>query len=79
MRIKSTLLSLGLFTLGGYLFYKYGLSEEAKYAVTQTASSIKSAYEEINEMLQEMQGHRAEAYPLANVEKTKNEWSEIGY
>ena len=79
MKVKSALLSAGLFALAGYLFYQYGLSEEAKYAVGQTASTIKGAYENINEILQEMQGHAAEAYPIANVEKTKKEWAEIGY
>ena len=79
MKIKSTLFSMGLFALVGYLFYQYGLSDEAKYAAGQTASTIKSAYQDINEMLQEIQGHAAEAYPLANVEKTKDEWAEIGY
>lgn len=79
MKIKSALFSVGLFSLAGYLFYQYGLSDEAKYAVGQTAATIKGAYENINEMLQEMQGHAAEAYPQANVEKTKNEWAEIGY
>lgn len=79
MKIKSALFSMGLFALVGYLFYQYGLSDEAKYAAGQTASTIKSAYQDINEMLQEIQGHAAEAYPLANVEKTKDEWAEIGY
>ena len=79
MKIKSALFSMGLFALVGYLFYQYGLSDEAKYAAGQTASTIKSAYQDINEMLQEIQGHAAEAYPLANVEKTKEEWAEIGY
>lgn len=79
MRIKSTLVSVGLLAAAGYIFYQYGLSDEAKYAVSKTASTIKSAYQNINEMLQEMQGQAAEAYPLANVEKTKIEWAEIGY
>lgn len=79
MKIKSTLVSMGLFALVGYLFYQYGLSDEAKYAAGQTANTIKSAYQDINEMLQEIQGHATEAYPLANVQKTKDEWAEIGY
>ena len=79
MRIKSALFSVGLFSLAGYLFYRYGLSDEAKYAVGKTASTIKGAYIDINEMLQEMQGHTTDAYPLANVEKLKNEWAEVGY
>ena len=78
MKIKSAIFSVGLFSLAGYLFYQYGLSDEAKYAVAQTASTIKGAYQNINEMLQEMQGHAAEAYPLANVEKAKKEWAELG-
>ncbi len=79
MKLRSTIVSAGLLAVAGYVFYQYGLSDEAKYAVSKTASTIKSAYQNINEMLQEMQGHAAEAYPLANVEKTKNEWAEIGY
>ncbi len=79
MRIKSAILSAGLFAVVGYLFYQYGLSDEAKYAVGRTATTIKSAYENINDMLQEMQGHSTEGYPHANVEKLNKEWAEIGY
>ncbi len=79
MKLRSTLISAGLFALVGYLFYEYGLSDEAKAAVSKTASSMKSAYININEMLQEMKGHEAEVYPLANIRQLNKEWEELGY
>ena len=56
MRVKTTLVTAGLLAIGAAYLYKFWLSDEAKSKLKSAATSVKSSYDRISQIVEDAQG-----------------------
>lgn len=65
---------------GAYAFYTFGLSSEAKEGIAHAATTLKTTYEGISEMVDGLLGlTMSDEEMLSAEELTRQKWAEIGY
>lgn len=80
MKVKTLLIGSAALTVAGYLFYTYGLRDDAKRKIENLAQASKKAYTTISELIEEHQGVVIEdTSSLPNVQATKRQWEALGY
>ncbi|MDO4848679.1 MAG: hypothetical protein Q4B45_02770 [Coriobacteriia bacterium] len=80
MKVKTLLISSATLTVVGYLFYTYGLRDDAKRKIEELAQASKKAYSTISKLVEEHQGVVIEdTSSLPNVQATKLQWETLGY
>ncbi len=80
MRAKHVLIASALLTVSGYLFYTYGLRDDAKRKIEDLAQASKKAYTTISSLIDDRQGVVIEdASSLPNVQATKRQWESLGF
>lgn len=80
MKVKTLLISSAALTVVGYLFYTYGLRDDAKRKIEDLAQASKKAYSTISKLVEEHQGVVIEdTSSLPNVQATKRQWDALGY
>ncbi len=80
MRVKHVLIASALLTVSGYLFYTYGLRDDAKRKIEDLAQASKKAYITISSLIDDRQGVVIEdTSSLPNVQATKRQWESLGF
>lgn len=80
MRVKHALIASALLTVSGYLFYTYGLRDDAKRKIEDLAQASKKAYTTISSLIDDRQGVVIEdTSSLPNVQATKRQWESLGF
>lgn len=80
MRVKTTLVTAGLLTIGAAYLYKFCLSDEAKAKLKSAATSVKSSYDRINQIIEDAQGvTMKDESPLPNAQSTAAQWQALGF
>ena len=80
MKVKHVFLGSAVITVAGYLFYTYGLRDDAKRKIEELAQASKKAYQTVSELLEEHQGVVIEdTSSLPNVQSTRRQWESLGY
>lgn len=80
MKPKTAIISLAALVAGSYVLYEFGLRDDAKAKIEELAQGIKSGYQRISDVLNEMQGYVADdPGDLPNVKRTREQWEQLGY
>lgn len=80
MKAKNILIGSAVLIASGYLFYTYGLRDDAKRKIEELAQASKKAYTTISELIEQHQGVVIEdTSSLPNVQSTKRQWESLGY
>lgn len=80
MRVKTTLVTAGLLAIGAAYLYKFCLSDEAKSQLKLAATSVKSSYDRINQIVEDTQGvTMKDESPLPNAQSTAVQWQALGF
>lgn len=80
MRVKTTLVTAGLLTIGAAYLYKFCLSDEAKAKLKSAANSVKSSYDRISQIIEDAQGvTMKDESPLPNAQSTAAQWQALGF
>lgn len=80
MKVKHVLITSALLTVTGYLFYHYGLREDAKRKIEELAQASKRAYTTVSSLIEDRQGFVIEdTSSLPNVQATRRQWESLGY
>ena len=80
MKVKHVLIASALLTVSGYLFYTYGLRDDAKRKIEDLAQASKKAYTTISSLIDDRQGVVIEdTSSLPNVQATKRQWESLGF
>lgn len=67
---------------GGYAFWRYGLSDRDRKAISDTVDAARGLVEEVRSMVEPIgvqTAHSSEAERVANREDTRRQWEELGY
>ena len=80
MRVKATLVTAGLLAIGAACLYKFCLSDEAKSHLKSAATSVKSSYDRISQVVEDAQGvTMKDESPLPNAQSTAAQWQALGF
>ena len=80
MRVKTTLVTAGLLAIGAAYLYKFCLSDEAKSKLKSAATSVKSSYNRISQIIEDAQGvTMKDGSPLPNAQATAAQWQALGF
>ena len=80
MRVKTTLVTAGLLAIGAAYLYKFWLSDEAKSKLKLAATSVKSSYDRISQIVEDAQGvTMKDESPLPNAQSTAAQWQALGF
>lgn len=80
VRVKTTLATVGLLAVGAVCLYEFGLSDEAKSKLKSAATSVKSSYDRISQIIEDTQGvTMKDESPLPNAQSTAAQWQELGF
>ena len=80
MRVKTTLVTAGLLAIGAAYLYKFCLSDEAKSKLKAAATSVKSSYDRISQIIEDAQGvTMKDESPLPNAQSTAAQWQALGF
>lgn len=80
MRVKTTLVTAGLLAIGAAYLYKFCLSDEAKSKLKSAATSVKSSYDRISQIIEDAQGvTMKDECPLPNAQSTEAQWQALGF
>lgn len=80
MRVKTTLVTAGLLAIGAAYIYKFCLSDEAKLKLKSAATSVKSSYDRISQIVEDAQGvTMKDESPLPNAQSTAAQWQALGF
>lgn len=80
MRVKTTLVTAGLLTIGAAYLYKFCLSDEAKAKLKSAATSVMSSYDRISQIIEDTQGvTMKDESPLPNAQSTAAQWQALGF
>lgn len=80
MRVKTTLVTAGLLAIGAAYLYKFCLSDEAKSKLKSAATSVKSSYDRISQIVEDTQGvTMKDEIPLPNAQSTAAQWQALGF
>ncbi len=80
MKVKNLFIGSVVLTVAGYLFYTYGLRDDAKRKIEDLAQASRKAYSTISKLVEEHQGVVIEdTSSLPNVQATKRQWETLGY
>lgn len=80
MRVKTTLVTAGLLAIGAAYLYKFCLSDEAKSQLKSAGTSVKSSYDRISQIVEDIQGvTMKDESPLPNAQSTAAQWQALGF
>lgn len=80
MRVKTTLVTAGLLAIGAAYLYKFWLSDEAKSKLKSAVTSVKSSYDRISQIVEDVQGvTMKDESPLPNAQSTAAQWQALGF
>lgn len=80
MRVKTTHATAGLLAVGVVCLYKFCLSDEAKLKLKSAATSVKSSYDRISQIIEDTQGvTMKDESPLPNAQSTAAQWQALGF
>lgn len=80
MRVKTTLVTAGMLAIGAAYLYKFCLSDEAKSKLKLAATSVKSSYDRISQIIKDAQGvTMKDESPLPNAQSTAAQWHALGF
>ncbi len=80
MKVKNVLIGSVMLMAAGYLFYSYGLRDDAKQKIKELAQASKKGYETISDLIEEHQGVViTDTSSLPNVQSTMRQWESLGY
>lgn len=80
MRVKTTLVTAGLLTVGVVCLYEFGLSDEAKERLQSAVSTVKKSCARINQIIEDAQGMTMkDESPLPNAQSTAAQWKALGF
>lgn len=73
------LVLLGVLGTSAAVAYSVLLTDEARAELRKTASTIRDAYRQVNESIEQAEGQVMEEDELPNRQQTRKEWEALGY
>ena len=73
------LVLLGVLGTSVAVAYRVLLTDEARAELRKTVSTVRDAYRQVNESIEQAEGQVMEEDELPNRQQTRKEWEALGY
>lgn len=77
--LVAPLVLLGVLGSCAVVAYRVLLTDEARTELKKTAGSVRDAYRQVNESIEQAEGQVMEEDELPNCQQTRKEWEALGY